>query len=362
MAGRRMRSPRAGRGRHAHARRAGDGGAIPDFEAHRRAVETVVGALKEHRNWYLDLANERDVRDARHVPAEELKSLRELVRRLDPDRLVTASFGGHDLGEADLREALLTVGLDFVAPHRPRDAESPGQTEARTRECLATMKAIGRLAPVHYQEPFRRGYGGWEPSAADFLADLRGAWRAGPPAGASTTAPAAAPRRTSAALVRPPRPAALRPARRGGAGGRRPGRGGDASATSRTSVPSPFRLARPPLYEARALRPDGPGGPGPRRRPRLRLRWLYPRPTALLVEYRGPDDGSGMTSGLTIPTSAWPSWTSTATAGSTRLQRRVVSQPGKPREAAFERIPSPRRPRSTRHPGRRRRRRRRRTS
>ena len=53
------------------------GGALPDLAAHRRAVETVVGALKGHRNWYLDLANERDVRDARHVPAAELKTLRD---------------------------------------------------------------------------------------------------------------------------------------------------------------------------------------------------------------------------------------------------------------------------------------------
>jgi hypothetical protein len=109
------------------------------------------------------------------VPAAELRSLREEVRPLDSQRLVTASFGGHDLDEADLREALLTVGLDFVAPHRPREAKSPQQTEARTRDCLATMKAIGRSAPVHYKEPFRRGYGRWEPSAADLLADLRGA-------------------------------------------------------------------------------------------------------------------------------------------------------------------------------------------
>jgi hypothetical protein len=152
-----------------------NGGAIPDLKAHRRAVETLVGALKEHRNWYLDLANERDVRDARHVPAGELRALREQVRVLDPERLVTASFGGHDLDEADLREALLTIGLDFVAPHRPREAGSAGQTEARTRECLATMRRIGRSAPVHYQEPFRRGYGRWQPTASDFLTDLRGA-------------------------------------------------------------------------------------------------------------------------------------------------------------------------------------------
>jgi hypothetical protein len=151
------------------------GGAIRDFEAHRRAVETLVGTLKGHRNWYLDLANERDVRDARHVPVAELKALRGLAHELDPKLLVTASFGGHDLNDADLREALLTIGLDFVAPHRPREPGSPAQTEARTRACLAAMTALGRSAPVHYQEPFRRDYGRWEPSAGDFLADLHGA-------------------------------------------------------------------------------------------------------------------------------------------------------------------------------------------
>jgi hypothetical protein len=37
------------------------------------------------------------------------------------------------------------------------------------------MREVDRLTPVHYQEPFRRGYTQWEPVAADFLADLRGA-------------------------------------------------------------------------------------------------------------------------------------------------------------------------------------------
>ena len=37
------------------------------------------------------------------------------------------------------------------------------------------MKANGRVVPLHHQEPFRRGYQGWEPTAADFLTDLRGA-------------------------------------------------------------------------------------------------------------------------------------------------------------------------------------------
>jgi hypothetical protein len=159
--------------------KAGAAGHLPDFDSHQRAVETLVMALKGHRNWYLDLANERDVRDDRYVPITELKTLRELVRRLDPSLLVTASFGGHDLTEDDIREALMNADLDFLSPHRPRDPDSPVQTAPRTRQCMEIMKKLGREAPVHYQEPFRRGYESWEPSAADFLADLRGAREGG---------------------------------------------------------------------------------------------------------------------------------------------------------------------------------------
>lgn len=155
------------------------GWGLPNLEAHQRAVETVVTALREHPNWYLDLANERDVRDERYVPASELKTLRELVRRLDPPRLVTASFGGHDLTKEDLRESLETGRLHFLTPHRPRNPGSPGETEARTRECLGMLKTMGRLVPVHYQKPLRRGHVQGDPSAADLLADLHGALSGG---------------------------------------------------------------------------------------------------------------------------------------------------------------------------------------
>jgi len=150
-------------------------GQLPDFAAHRRAVESLVTTLKMHRNWYLDLANEHDVRDARYVPDNELKTLRELVRDLDFQRLVTASFGGHDLTQDELQQAVLTLGFDFICPHRPRHAGSPGETERMTRSSLETMSKAGRVVPIHYQEPFRRGYSAWEPTAADFLEDLRGA-------------------------------------------------------------------------------------------------------------------------------------------------------------------------------------------
>jgi hypothetical protein len=154
-------------------------GHLHDFKSHERAVETVVTALKENRNWYLDLANERDVRDERYVSFAELKILRELARSLDSPLLVTASFGGRDLTEEDVHDALSVARLDFLSPHRPRNLESPTQTGARTREWLEMMKKLGRVAPIQYQEPFRRGYGSWEPVAADFLADLRGAREGG---------------------------------------------------------------------------------------------------------------------------------------------------------------------------------------
>ncbi|HSV73770.1 MAG TPA: hypothetical protein VLH79_08425 [Chthonomonadales bacterium] len=155
------------------------GGGVRTLEAHETAVRTLIAALGDRRNWYLDLANERDVGDARFVPTPEVRRLRDLALKLAPWLIVTASFGGRDLGERDVREALVDARLDFLAPHRPRHARSPGETERHTRDCLAAMQRIGRVAPVHYQEPFRRGYDEWEPSAADFLTDLAGAVRGG---------------------------------------------------------------------------------------------------------------------------------------------------------------------------------------
>jgi hypothetical protein len=152
---------------------------LPGLEGHLAAMDTLVTTLKPFRNWYLDLGNERDVRDARYVSLAELKQLREKVRGLDPGRLVTGSLGGHDVTLADVRGSLEVAGLDFLCPHRPRNRKSPGETEAETRQTLGFMKEVGRVAPVHYQEPFRRGYTAWEPVAADFLADLRGALKGG---------------------------------------------------------------------------------------------------------------------------------------------------------------------------------------
>jgi hypothetical protein len=155
---------------------------LQSLEAHLRAVEVIVAALRPYRNWYLDLSNERNIRDKRFTPVDHLKSLRERVRQLDPQRLVTASHAGDITGE-ELQEYLQTVKVDFISPHRPRNAASPVQTDGKSREYLARMKESGgRLVPLHYQEPIRRGFGQWQPVARDFTTDARGA-KAGGAAG-----------------------------------------------------------------------------------------------------------------------------------------------------------------------------------
>lgn len=147
---------------------------IETLTAHRRAVETLITTLRSYHNWYLDLSNERNVRDKRFTSIEDLKELRALVRKLDPSRLVTASDGG-DIERNELRRYVEEVGVDFIAPHRPRDSRSAAQTRTKTEEYLSWMKEMGRVVPVQYQEPFRRGYGKWQPTAADYVTDARNA-------------------------------------------------------------------------------------------------------------------------------------------------------------------------------------------
>lgn len=155
-----------------------DGNSLKTIDAHRRAVRCVISALGLYKNWYLDLANEHDVRDNRYVSFSDLKVLRDLCKTLDADLPVTASAGG-DISNDDLKIYLQTVKVDFISPHRPRDAQSAGQTAIKTHEYIEQMKAHGRVIPIHYQEPFRRGYTNWQPQVNDYVTDLTGAMTGG---------------------------------------------------------------------------------------------------------------------------------------------------------------------------------------
>ena len=151
---------------------------LPNHEAHLRAAETLAAALEGHGNVYFDLANERDQHYERaFVDYPELRALRDRVKAVDPDRLVTAS--GNPADRADLARYLDDAGLDFIAPHLDRDVGTERRTAEATRQYLRWMKELGRVVPVHYQEPFRRDYldhrGFWQPDAETFCTDLRNA-------------------------------------------------------------------------------------------------------------------------------------------------------------------------------------------
>ncbi len=154
---------------------------LPTLAAHLEAVKTLTAALHSYRNWYFDIANERNIRDKRFVSIAELRTLRDAIKHLDPARLVTASHAGGDLPRRALRDYLEKAKLDFLAPHRPRNARSPAQTAPWTRKCREWRRAIHHPAPILFQEPFRRGFRPryWEPPAAAFLTDLRGALTGG---------------------------------------------------------------------------------------------------------------------------------------------------------------------------------------
>ena len=153
-------------------------GLLPSQEAHLNAVTVLTTELKHFRNIYFDIANERNIRDRRHVTFEQLRSLRNRIKELDEKRLVTASQAG-DISAEELRDYLTVVQVDFICPHRPRNAESPHKTAEKTQEYLHRMHELGRVVPVHYQEPFRRGFGSWQPKKQDFLTDLENAKRGG---------------------------------------------------------------------------------------------------------------------------------------------------------------------------------------
>ena len=146
--------------------------------AHLAAAAAIAEGLRPLRNVYFDLAAERNQPGPAGVPIATVRKLRDLVKRIDPDRLVTASHAG-DIEPDRLYEYLVTAKVDFLAPHRPLGPASPGETEAKTRTLRSRMARLGKVVPIHYQQPFRRDAGDWQPTAEDFLADLTAALAGG---------------------------------------------------------------------------------------------------------------------------------------------------------------------------------------
>lgn len=147
---------------------------------HLACVRRIARELLPYRNVYIDVANERDVRDDRHVTLEEMGELIGAIKEIDPRRLAT---GSGVPGSAEELAAYRKVGrCDCLAPHLCREKGCAAKTEGTLRRYEAWMRAAGVRFPVHLQEPFRRGFAAYEPTVEDFLQDALGA-RAGGAAG-----------------------------------------------------------------------------------------------------------------------------------------------------------------------------------
>jgi hypothetical protein len=151
---------------------------LSDHQAHVKSVAEVARQLQLYRNLYIDVGNERNVKDSRFVSLDEVAELIAAIKEVDPERICTASDGS-DISTEGVAPRI-AAGLDLLCPHRRRDSNSPAETRDDARRLLKAVEEAGRIVPIHYQEPFRRDYSrGWEPTASEFLADLDGAVRGG---------------------------------------------------------------------------------------------------------------------------------------------------------------------------------------
>lgn len=149
-----------------------------DQGQHLACVKTIARELLQFRNVYIDVANERDVRDARYVSNEDVGALISAIKKIDPKRLCTAS--GVPGSPEDMADCIKTSRCDFIAPHLPRDDGSSRKTKETVGKFISWMsQAHLRRVPIHLQEPFRRDYGAYQPTEDDYYTDALGAVEGG---------------------------------------------------------------------------------------------------------------------------------------------------------------------------------------
>ncbi|MCS7181036.1 MAG: hypothetical protein NZ891_06780 [bacterium] len=143
-----------------------------NFESHLNACINLVKNLTDFKNYYIDVANEGNLKDERHISFEELKIIRDEIKKINKEVFVTASYSG-DMNIETMSQYIVYAEIDFLAIHRPRTPKSPEETGKMTKEYIKMMKKLGKIIPLNYQEPFRRGFNkDWEPDVSHFLKDL----------------------------------------------------------------------------------------------------------------------------------------------------------------------------------------------
>jgi hypothetical protein len=159
--------------------------------ARLRSVESITIALREYGNVLFDLFNEHDHGDG-PITHVALRILRDKVKALDPDRLVTVSsteyhlIGGDGrVGEhqaRNLREEAGTdagaVGVDVVAMHFPRTKDWAASTAGRVQALRSSLDLIDRRLPIYLSEE-NRASGDVRLPADEYRRAIAGAREAG---------------------------------------------------------------------------------------------------------------------------------------------------------------------------------------
>ena len=156
--------------------------------ARERAVANLTRAMLPFRLALFDVFNEHD---HPHGPITHADAgrLRDIVKDIDPARLVTmSSTGSHIVGPdgsisaadgANLRAEVLETRVDIVAVHLPRTDDWARATQSRVLALRATLQSMRLVVPVYLNEENRAGAGGPTPAAEDYWRAAQGAKAAG---------------------------------------------------------------------------------------------------------------------------------------------------------------------------------------
>lgn len=167
--------------------------AIFDAPAARvRAVREIARSLRPYRNVLFDLYNEHDHQDGR-ISHRELRTLRDAVKEIDRDRLVTVSSTEYhfldpksalgEQGRSNLREEAGldegAVGVDLLAVHLPITPDWAEATAGRIRTLMHALEDVRREVPIYINEGPRARPGEPRIAAGTYVAASRGAREAG---------------------------------------------------------------------------------------------------------------------------------------------------------------------------------------
>jgi len=129
------------------------------------AVRNVASLLKNKRNVLFDLANEHDTSgfllQFTHSDAADLNAL---VKRIDPDRLVTISSTGchlictdvNNVETGNIKAEIDEVNVDVLTPHFLRGSDWAVKTGPRLAAIKNYLQSTNRNIPIYLQEENRR--------------------------------------------------------------------------------------------------------------------------------------------------------------------------------------------------------------